>query len=328
MSRRPTRSFLLSTTSAPRPEASISPARRASSAVAASRASTTSTATSQRSTWSRAIAADTCSTRVSIERRRRMPAVSTSTYSRPPNEKAVSIGSRVVPGASCTSTRSSPSRQLTSDDLPTFGFPMKAMRMGRFSSSRRGGGAARTAADAASLGRRATTASRNWLTPRPWLAETGNTSSKPNENASAARRGAHAFAVDLVRGDQHRLAGLAEQLRDLAVDGGHALARVDDERHDVGLVQRAQRLLPHRREDPGRERIEAAGVDDAKPRRPPLADAVAAIARDARLVLDQRRLPADQAVEQRRLADVRPPDQRDQRKRFVLGAGAHGAVYP
>ena len=113
---------------------------RASSAVAASRASTTSTATSQRSIWLRAIAAETCSARVSIARRRRMPAVSTSTYSRPPNENAVSIGSRVVPGWSWTSTRSSPSRQLTSDDLPTLGLPTKAMRIGRSSSSRRGGG--------------------------------------------------------------------------------------------------------------------------------------------------------------------------------------------
>jgi hypothetical protein len=105
-----------------------------------------------------------------------------------------------------------------------------------------------------------------------------------------------------------------QQLGHLAVDGGHALARVDDERHDVGLVERAQRLLAHGGQDAGRERIEAARVDDAEAGRAPLAHAVTAIARDARLVLDQRGLPADQPVEQRRLADVRPAQQRDQRQ--------------
>jgi len=40
----------------------------------------TSAATSQRSSWSRDIFAATCSVSVSIERRRRRPAVSTRTY--------------------------------------------------------------------------------------------------------------------------------------------------------------------------------------------------------------------------------------------------------
>ena len=119
-----------------------------------------------------------------------------------------------------------------------------------------------------------------------------------------------------------------QQLGDFAVDGGHALARVDDEGHDVCLVQRAQRLLAHRRQDAGRERIEAARVDDAEARRAPLADAVTAIARDAGLVLDKCRLAADQAVEQRRLADVGSAQQRDQRQIRISGGSAHGVVYP
>jgi hypothetical protein len=44
--------------------------------------------------------------------RLRMPAVSTSTYLRPPRSKSISMESRVVPGASKAMTRSSPSRVL------------------------------------------------------------------------------------------------------------------------------------------------------------------------------------------------------------------------
>ena len=205
---------------------------------------------------------------------------------------------------------------------------MKAMRIGRFSSSRRGGGAARAAADAASFGRRATTASRNWLTPRPWLAETGNTSSKPSENASAAVPAPTPSLSTL-------FAAISTGLPDLRSSFATSLStavtpsRASTTNATTSASSSARSVCCRiAAEDAGRQRIEAAGVDDAEARRPPLADAVAAIARDARLVLDERRLPADQAVEQRRLADVRPPDQRDQRKRFVLGAGAHGAVYP
>src|SRR6185436_19616966 len=81
--------------------------------------------------------------------------------------------------------------------------------------------------------------------------------------------------------------------------------------------------------DAGRERIQAARVDDAEARRPPVADAVATIARDAGRVLDQRGLAADQAVEQRRLADVRPSDQRDERQlRIGSSETAHDDAYP
>ena len=43
-----------------------------------------------------------------------------------------SIESRVVPGTESTSERSKPTRRFSSDDLPTFGRPMSAMRAGRW----------------------------------------------------------------------------------------------------------------------------------------------------------------------------------------------------
>ena len=57
--------------------------------------------------------------------------------------------------------------------------------------------------------------------------------------------------------------------------------------------------------------IEAGGVDHregeiAEPR-----TALAAVARDAGPVIDQRQPPADQPIEQRRLADIRPSDNGD-----------------
>ena len=291
----------------------------------ASRASTTSAATSQRSIWSRAIPPTTCS----VQRVDRAPAahaggVDQHVLAPAERERRCRWDRAWCRAASCTSTRSSPSRQLTSDDLPTFGLPDerdadRAVRRRR----RRGGGCrARRPRTPPPRAAAATTASRNWPTPRPWLADTGNTSGNPSANASAAaasRLRCRPCSAAISTG----LPDLRSSLRDLAVDGGHALARVDDERHDVGLVQRAQRLLPHRRQDARRPSGSRPPVSTTRKRAgAPVADAVAAIAGDARLVLDQRRLPADQAVEQRRLADVRPPDQRDQRQRVVLGAAS------
>ena len=132
------------------------------------------------------------------------------------------------------------------------------------------------------------------------------------ERLGGGRLGAR--GVDLVGGDQHRAARLAQHLGDVAVDAGDPLARVDHEDDQISLVEGAQRLLPHRPQDPHRRGIEAAGVDDAEMLRAPVGDAVAAIARHAGDVLDQRRPAADEAVVERRLADVGTPDQRDERK--------------
>src|SRR6202795_3748961 len=101
----------------------------ASCDVTPSDASITRTATSQRSRLLSAMTTASFS-RTSVTRPlRRMPAVSMSRYRRSRNVSGVSTASRVVPGASCTSTRSSPRTALTSEDLPTFGLPMMATRV-------------------------------------------------------------------------------------------------------------------------------------------------------------------------------------------------------
>ncbi len=60
--------------------------------------------------------------------------------------------------------------------------------------------------------------------------------------------------------------------------------------------------------------IETAGVDDAQRRAEVIGIAVAAIARQVRRVVDERGAATDEPVEQRRLADVRTPDDRDERR--------------
>src|SRR6185437_9327680 len=120
---------------------------------------------------------------------------------------------------------------------------------------------------------------------------------------------------------------LAEQLGHVGVDGGDPLARVDHEQHQVGLVERPQRLLAHGPEDAGRRGIEAARVDDSEAGRPPVGLAVAAIAGHPRHVLDQRGAAAHQAVVERGLPHVGASDQRDQRQ-SESGAGVAHARYP
>ena len=60
---------------------------------------------------------------------RRLPAVSTIRYARPPTVRRQSTESRVVPGTSLTSERSSPISALSSEDLPTLGRPAIASRI-------------------------------------------------------------------------------------------------------------------------------------------------------------------------------------------------------
>ena len=62
--------------------------------------------------------------------RLRKPAVSIITYGLPLRVNGTSIASRVVPGISKAMTRSSPIKVLMKVDLPTFGLPTTAIRIG------------------------------------------------------------------------------------------------------------------------------------------------------------------------------------------------------
>ena len=91
-------------------------------------------ATSQRSTAATARMMLKRSISSTILLLRRIPAVSMKIYSFPLYFTAVSMASRVVPAISDTIERSSCASLLIRDDLPTFGFPIRAIR-GRSSST-------------------------------------------------------------------------------------------------------------------------------------------------------------------------------------------------
>ena len=100
---------------------------------------------------------------------------------------------------------------------------------------------------------------------------------------------------------------------------------VDHEQDDVGVAHRGLDLARHlgieRR--PGTARHPAAGVDDAERHAEPVRLEDLAITGDPGAILHDRRLLADDAVEQRRLADVRPADDGDERQ---LLSDHHGSV--
>ena len=132
-------------------------------------------------------------------------------------------------------------------------------------------------------------------------------------------------AVPLVDGDDQRAAALgdhAEQARILLRDG---VVRVDDADHDVRRIDGLQRLddaeLLDRFLD-ARAAAHAGSIDQR------VATAVALerhehrIARRARLIERDQPLLAEQSIDERRLADVRPADHGDAN---VVGTGAIAA---
>ena len=133
--------------------------------------------------------------------RRRRPAVSTRTISRPSNSSRVSIESRVVPATSETITRSVPRKRLTIEDLPTFGRPMIARRIASSSGSR-------LRVEPAAIS--ATRSSRSPV-PSPCVAETGMRLAEAERVELGGERLVRT-AVDLVGDDDHGLLGAAQQL--------------------------------------------------------------------------------------------------------------------
>src|SRR6185503_10214153 len=105
-----------------------------------------------------------------------------------------------------------------------------------------------------------------------------------------------------------------QALGDRAVAGRQAGAAVHHEHHRVGLDDRLLGLARHLDEDAlGVARLKAAGIDGDERTGAQAAFPIMAIAGHARQVMDDRVAAAGQAVEQSRLADVRAPDQRDDR---------------
>ena len=106
---------------------------------------------------------------------------------------------------------------------------------------------------------------------------------------------------------------------ELPVVGGQAGARVDHEQDASHRRSPSRSARASGRRASPVALLEAGGVDDGEGEIGEPRLALAAVARHARLVVDQRQLAPDQPVEQRRLADVGPADDRN--------PGAH-VVFP
>ncbi len=147
--------------------------------------------------------------------------------------------------------------------------------------------------------------------PTPCSAESGSGSPRPsrwNSSASASRRGSSSLFAD----QDDRLARAAQDVRQLLVARADAGTRVDQEQHEVGLGDRGARLIGdlalHVADV---ARVDAAGVHDREGGSAPLDDQLLAVTRHAGLCVHDRLARRGQAVDERRLADVREADDGD-----------------
>jgi hypothetical protein len=135
--------------------------------------------------------------------------------------------------------------------------------------------------------------------------------------AQAEREALHAAglavpALALV-GDQHHRRGPAPQpVGEMAIERRQPGAGVDQQQRQIGGFDGALGLIAHARLEARRlGLLEPGGIDhrEAQVEQPRLA--LAPVAGHARLLGDQRQALADQAIEQRRLADVGTADDGD-----------------
>ena len=189
--------------------------------------------------------------------------------------RTVSIASRVVPGTSETITRSSPSSAFRRLDLPTFGRPRIATRIASSPTSC-GPLPGSMRDDRVEQVARAVAVQRR---ERDRVAEA--------EPVELERARVLPRVVDLVREQEHRLAGAAQDLGQLLVARRDPRARVDDEQDEVGLGDRRPRLLDDRARDrrSGR-RCRRRPCRSAGSGGRPLADHLLAVARHARRLVD------------------------------------------
>ncbi len=132
------------------------------------------------------------------------------------------------------------------------------------------------------------------------------------ERKGLHRAGVAVLALALVGDQQHRLVGTAGEIGKGAIGGREADAGIDHEEQGIGQRDRGLGLLLHPRGQRALGAfVEAGGVDDGEFEIAEPGLALAAIAGDAGQVIDERELLSDQAVEQRRLADIGPADNGD-----------------
>src|SRR5690606_15800565 len=140
---------------------------------------------------------------------------------------------------------------------------------------------------------------------------------KVDEEQPALQFGLHVVllalvhAVPLVQGDDQRTAAFQHETEQVEVVVDHPLAGIHDEYHDVGVLDRLQRLdhreLFHRLEDLAAT-AHAGGVDQGVLLVIALERDVDTVARGTGLVIDDDPLFTEHTVDQRGLADVGTTD--------------------
>ena len=147
------------------------------------------------------------------------------------------------------------------------------------------------------------------------------------------------LAVRLVAHQDDRPPSSTQRLGDLLVQRSHAVAYVDHEAAHIGLGDRHLRLLARRSRQrcdvrwgvTGQGHVQTGGVHHREALPAPLHHSVQPIPRQPCERIDDRAPRPGEPVEERRLADVGPPDDRDNahrgrnRIRFLATAPASGA---
>ncbi len=137
-----------------------------------------------------------------------------------------------------------------------------------------------------------------------------------------------ALVVGLVGDQQHRRLDAPQPVGQRLVVVGHAGGRVDEEQHDVGRLDGGLDLAADLGVEIVAARQPAAGVDQQELDPEPLGLGLVAVAGDAGAILDDGHLFADDAVEQRALADVGPPDDDNGGQRHDDGSKALRSEMP
>ncbi len=105
--------------------------------------------------------------------------------------------------------------------------------------------------------------------------------------------------LGLVCNEPGRLCMFASEFRYMLVSRRQALAGIDDHNGRICLLQRANRLLDHALVDADLASGDATRIDNKIGQRPEPAKAVLTVARQARIIRDQRITRSRQAIEQR-----------------------------
>ncbi|MBP1776293.1 MAG: hypothetical protein H6Q86_2303 [candidate division NC10 bacterium] len=129
-----------------------------------------------------------------------------------------------------------------------------------------------------------------------------------------------ADGVDLVDDEENRpRRAVSEEPSDLGIRGRQSLLAVRQKQNRVRFGDRLLGLGPHLSDDPGARGIQPPGVHQDEPAAAPLEVAVQAVTGDPGQIVHDRPPPAEQAIEERGLADIRPADDGND-------GGRHGGI--